>query len=201
MLASLIMNATDILQDYVGLGDWLLLVPVLYAAAGALAALAVVGLKRALIGRYRPGEHPLWCGFVWLSELVTGLYENLAVLFFVDLLRGTPFIAWVLRSLGVKVGRRCYIDTTWFSEFDLVEIGDEAELNEDANIQTHLFEDRVMKSGRVRIGRRAVVGSMSTMLYDTELGDGSSLGALSLQMKGERLEPATRWHGIPARRE
>jgi non-ribosomal peptide synthetase-like protein len=199
VLASLIMNATDILQDYIELWHWLALVPLLYIGTGALAVLAALLLKELLIGRYTTGVKPLWCDFVWRSELVTGVYENLAVMFFLDLLRGTPFIAFVLRRFGLKAGRRCYIDSTWFTEFDLVELGDDAALNENANIQTHLFEDRVMKMGTVRIGRRCAVGTMSTVLYDTEMKDGAALGDLSLLMKGETLPAGTRWHGIPSK--
>jgi len=99
----------------------------------------------------------------------------------------------------MRVGRRCYIDSTWFTEFDLVELGDECALNENANLQTHLFEDRVIKMGTVRVGERCAVGAMSTALYDTRMEPGSSLGDLSLLMKGERLPAGTRWVGIPAR--
>jgi hypothetical protein len=42
---------------------------------------------------------------------------------------GTPFAAPLLRLLGCKVGRHCYIGTNLFSEFDLVDIGDYAALN------------------------------------------------------------------------
>ena len=198
ILASLIITATDLLQDYIGLGAWLLLLPALYMAAGVLAMAATWLLKTVLVGRYREDEKPLWCGFIWRTELVTGVYENLCVLFFADLLRGTPFLGWVLRAFGAKIGRRCYIDTTWLTEFDLVEIGAEAALNDNANIQTHLFEDRVMKTGRVRLQSRCSVGAGSTVLYGTTMGEGSSLGELSLLMKGESLPAGTRWRGIPA---
>jgi non-ribosomal peptide synthetase-like protein len=164
-----------------------------------LALAVTAALKWILIGTYVPGEKPFWCDFVWRTDLVTGVYDNLCGFFFLDMLRGTPFIAWALRAFGLKVGRRCYIDSTWFTEFDLVELGDEAALNDKANLQTHLFEDRVIKMGRVRVGRRCSVGAMSTVLYDTEIGDGSSLGELSLLMKGEILPPGTRWQGLPAR--
>ncbi|HEX4046277.1 MAG TPA: peptide synthetase, partial [Elusimicrobiota bacterium] len=166
-----------------------------------LSVLATAALKWILVGRYRAEEKPLWCGFVWRAELVTGVYENLAVLFFLDLVRATPFLPWCLRLFGMKVGRRCYVDTTSFTELDLIEIGDEAALNEDANIQTHLFEDRVMKLGRVRLGRRCSVGAMSTVLHDAELGEGASLGDLSLLMKSESLPDGTRWLGIPVRED
>lgn len=199
ILASLIVNATDIMQDHVNLSVWLLTLPVLYALAGFLSILATLILKVLLIGRYREDQKPLWCSFVWRTELLTGVYENLCVLFFLNLLRGTPYIAWVLRAFGMRIGRRCYVDTTWFTEFDLVDIGDEAALNDEANIQTHLFEDRIMKMGPVRIGARCAVGTMSTVLYSTHMEDGSCLEDLSLLMKGETLPAGTRWRGIPAR--
>ena len=75
------------------------------------------------------------------------------------------------------------------------------QINRDVTLQTHLFEDRVMKMSLVRIGRRAAVGGMSLVLYDTEIGDGASLGQLSLLMKGESLPEGTQWEGIPAARQ
>ncbi len=199
VVASLIVNVVDILQDSIRLLEWLALVPVMYVTGGTLAILSTVLLKWLLVGRYKPEQQPLWAPSVRSTELVTGVYENLAVMFLLDLLRGTPFIAWFLRLFGVKIGRRCYIDTTWFTEFDLVEIGDEAVLNENANLQTHLFQDRVMTSGRVRIGSRCVVGASTVVLLDAELADGASVGDLSMIMKGECLPAGTRWHGAPAR--
>jgi non-ribosomal peptide synthetase-like protein len=156
-------------------------------------------VKWLLVGRYRPGQHPLWSSFVRRTELVTGLYESLAVPFLLDLLRGTPFLGWCLRALGAKVGRRCYLDSTWFTEFDLIEIGDEAALNEDANLQTHLFQDRVMTTERVRIGKRCALGAGSAVLQAAVVEDGVAVGDLSLIMKGERLPAGTRWQGTPAR--
>jgi len=101
--------------------------------------------------------------------------------------------------MGCKVGRWVFLETTLFSEFDLVEIGDRAALNLGATIQTHLFEDRVMKSDRLRIGPECSIANMAVVLYGTEMQRGSSLGALSVLMKGEVLPPFSRWAGIPTR--
>jgi non-ribosomal peptide synthetase-like protein len=90
------------------------------------------------------------------------------------------------------------METTDFTEFDLVRIGDDAALNANCTIQTHLFEDRVMKMSTVQIGPRARVGAGSLVLYDTVLGEGAALGDLSLMMKGESLPAGSRWEGIPA---
>ena len=101
--------------------------------------------------------------------------------------------------IGANIGRRVYLDSTEITEFDLVTIGDHVAINIDATIQTHLFEDRVMKIGEVYIGPRCNVGSLSVVLYDTRMGPGSALGDLSLLMKGEALPSESRWVGTPAR--
>jgi non-ribosomal peptide synthetase-like protein len=197
-LVSLMLNATDILQDYIGLTAWLATVPLLYLAVGVLAVLTTVVLKYLLIGRFAAGAHPLWSAYVWRSELIAAVYSNLCATFFLELVRGTPFIAWPLRALGMKIGRRCYIDSTFFSDYDLIEIGDEAALNENSAPVTQLFEGRVMCTGPIRIGRRCSLGAEALLQYNTEMLPGSTLGEMSLLMKGETLPGGTRWHGIPA---
>jgi non-ribosomal peptide synthetase-like protein len=156
--------------------------------------------KWLLVGRYRAGEQPLWSTFVWRNELLNALHEHLAGPFLIGALTGTPFLCWYFRLLGARIGRRVYMETTDLSEFDLAHIGDEAALNADCTIQTHLFEDRIMKMSVVEIGPRSNVGAASLVLYDTRMEEGSALGDLSLLMKGEVLPAGSRWEGIPARR-
>jgi non-ribosomal peptide synthetase-like protein len=114
-------------------------------------------------------------------------------------LTGTPWVAPVLRLFGARIGRRVWLATTYLTEFDLVEVGDDAAVGGTTSLQTHLFEDRVMKMSMVRIGAASSVGSRSVVLYDAEVGAGASLGALSLVMKGETLPEGSYWIGIPAR--
>lgn len=169
----------------------------LYAMAIALASfLFVVVLKKAVMGKFQPVIKPLWSMYVWLNEMVNGAYESVASPALVPLL-GTPFVAPLLRLMGCRIGKHCFIESTLFSEWDLVEIGDYAALNAGAIIQTHLFEDRVMKSSHLKIGDECSVGNMAVVLYDTEMARGVTLGPLSLMMKGETFAPFTRWHGIP----
>ena len=42
------------------------------------------------------------------------------------------------------------------------------------------------------------MGALSVVLYDTEMGEGTRLEALSLLMKGETLPAGTSWIGVPA---
>jgi len=170
------------------------------AVALSIADVAIVAyLKRMLIGAFRPTVKPLWSPYVWLNEVVNGLYESISARALMPLL-GTPFISPCLRLMGCKIGRWVFLQTTLFSEFDLVEIGDRAALNLGSTIQTHLFEDRVMKTGRLVIGPHCSVGNMAVVLYDTRMEQGSSLGPLSVLMKGEVLPSSSRWVGIPTQR-
>jgi non-ribosomal peptide synthetase-like protein len=174
--------------------------PGVYFATALLLTGVVAGLKWLTVGRYRPRVEPLWSGFVWRTELMTGLYESVAVPWLLGWLSGTPLLPPLLRLFGARLGRRVYLDTTWLTEFDLVAVGDDAMIGEWTSLQTHLFEDRVMKMSTLVVGPQASVGPRSVVLYDASLGAGCALDALSLAMKGEALPGASRWRGIPARR-
>jgi non-ribosomal peptide synthetase-like protein len=88
--------------------------------------------------------------------------------------------------------------TTGLLEWDLVEVGDRVALNDDCVLQTHLFEDRILKGSRLYIGADCAVGAGSVLLYDSEMEDGVRLDAISLLMKGETLPAGTAWAGLPA---
>ena len=198
LVASATVTGFLLIHGAVGLTSAILFLPLVYAAACAAVALAVVALKWLLMGRYRPFVRPLWTPFVWRLELVNALYEFLLSPLALDPLQGTPFLPWYLRLLGTRIGRRVYLHTTGFLEWDIVEIGDRAALNDGCVVQTHLFEDRVLRASGLRIGERCTVGAWSVVLYDAVLENGSRLDALSLAMKGERLPAGTRWSGVPA---
>ena len=93
-----------------------------------------------------------------------------------------------------------FADTTDITEFDVVNVEDDAALNGDCGLQTHLFEDRVMKISVVDIGPRCTVGADAVVLYDTRMEADSRLDDLSMLMKGETLPAGTAWRGSPARR-
>lgn len=184
------------------LGFWVMvaLAPLIAVFFGLVSVLLVAGLKKLIMGTFKPVIKPLWSMYVWLNEMINGVYESIMAPAIAPYL-GTPLVAPLLRLLGCKIGRHTFIATTLFSEFDLVEIGDYAALNFGAVIQNHLFEDRVMKSSYLKVGPSCSVGNMAVVLYDSEMQEGSVLGPHSLLMKGETLAPGERWHGIPCTHE
>jgi non-ribosomal peptide synthetase-like protein len=152
------------------------------------------------MGRFRPFTHPLYTTYVWRLEAVNALYEFLATPLTLDALQGTPLLPLYYRLLGAKVGKGLYVHTTGLIEFDLVTIGDYCCINQDAVLQTHLFEDRVLKASNLTVGDRCDIGAYSIILYDSRMEDHSHLDSLSLLMKGETLPANTAWAGIPAKR-
>jgi non-ribosomal peptide synthetase-like protein len=198
MVITGVVTAALHLRGVAGTGAMLLLLPILYGACSAAVLAAVVLAKWAVMGRFRPFVVPLWSPFVWRLEAVNALYEFLATPLALEALVGTPFLPWYFRLLGARIGRGVYMGTTGLIEFDLVEVGDRAAINENAVLQSHLFEDRVLKASWVRVGADCSVGAESVVLYDTEMQDGARLDAVSLLMKGETLPAGTSWTGVPA---
>ena len=166
---------------------------------GLPAFLVTFVMKWVFVRRYNSEQKPMWTPKVWVSEAITSTYEALTVPFVLDYMRGTPWLPILLRLMGVKIGKRVWMNTTDITEFDMVSIGDDTAMNEDCGPQTHLFEDRVMKVGPIKIGKRCNIGARTIILYDSEVGNDVGLDPLSLVMKGENLQPSTNWGGSPVK--
>ena len=160
--------------------------------------LIVAGIKWGLMGRYVPTMRPMWSWWSMRTEAVAVMYWGLAGKVLLEHLRGTPFLPWILRVFGTKTGKGIYMDMTDITEFDCVTIGDYCTLNSLSALQTHLYEDRVMKVGRVHLAQGVMVGALSTVLYDTHIGEYVRLSPLTVVMKGEALPAHTEWAGAPA---
>lgn len=196
--AALITYAVSYLQVEKDLDELFIVFPLLYISAAILGVFFTALLKWLIIGKYVPAKKPLWSNYVWRSELVTGLYENFLVLFFLNALTGTAFIKYPLRLLGCKIGDGVCLLTTQITEFDLIKIDDNSVCNDKCTLQTHLFEDRVMKMSYVDIGKECSVGGMAVVLYDSRMEDNSVLDPLSVLMKSEVLPSNNCFVGVPA---
>ena len=160
-------------------------------------AIAIIA-KWSLMGRYRPSIKPMWSWWAMRSEAISVLFWGMAGKSILDEMRGTPFLPWIMRGFGVKIGKGCYMDMDDVTEFDCVTIGDHVNLNALCSLQTHLYEDRLMKVGRIKVGNDVTVGAGSIILYDTEVGNNTTIGPLTLVMKGEKLPSNSAWIGSPA---
>jgi non-ribosomal peptide synthetase-like protein len=173
---------------------FLALIPALALFMLLLVFAAPVSIKWLLIGRYRPGEHYLWSVWMWLNELVYEM-DALPGLYFGHLIDGTPVLPMYYRAMGATIGRQVCLHRGNLIECDLVTIGDHVTL--EGLLQTHLFEDRVMKLDRIHVGDGVSIGNWSTVLYGSHIGSGASVGDASLVLKNETLSPGRRYRGLP----
>lgn len=193
--------AIEVMADPVLDGDYLtafLLLPVLGLAMSFTMTAIVIALKWLMMGTYRPQENPMWSWFALRTEAIAVMYSGMAARMLLDFLRGTPFLPFMLRLFGAKFGKGVYLDMTDITEFDCIEVGDFVAINGFAALQTHLYEDRVMKIGTVRVAEGATVEAGSTVLYDSHVGAFARLGPLTIVMKGESIPGNSEWHGAPA---
>jgi len=67
------------------------------------------------------------------------------------------------------------------------------------HLQSHSFEDRVLKIAPVRIGAGADVGRGAVLLYGADIGERAGVAPNSVVMKREMLLPGLRYAGCPTR--
>jgi len=170
--------------------------PVLLVAGAAAAAVSTIA-KWALLGRLKPGEHPLWSSFIWRSEVSDTFTEMVAAPWFAWAAAGTPALVWWLRSLGARIGSGVWIDSYWLPEADLVTLGDASTVNRGCVVQTHLFHDRIMSMDQVTIERGGTLGPHSVILPAADIGAEATVGPASLVMRGETVPAGSRWSGNP----
>ena len=203
VLISLAYITADIIEFPINAGRYGVALAIFFAAGIVVSMtmlLVSVAFKWLAMGIYRPIQKPMWSWWAMRAEAVSVLYGGLSSKVMLDYVRGTPMMPWLLRLYGMKIGRGTYINCADLTEFDCVAIGDYSVVNMHANPQTHLYEDRVMKVGRIEIGKGVTLGTGSLVLYDTRIGDFARLEPLTVVMKGETIPPHTVWSGAPAER-
>jgi non-ribosomal peptide synthetase-like protein len=197
LLASLMFWALAAIGSGAGILAMVAAAPLVILAAGVCATIVTIALKWLIVGRYKPGEHPLWSFFVWRDEIINTCQEQLAGVWLLNLALATPLMCMYLRMMGSKVGRDVWCETMTITEFDLAELGDGCAVNRYSVVETHLFHDRVMQVGPATLGAGATLGPSSAMLPDSTIGDHCTVGGRSIVMRGEHLRSQTRWHGAP----
>lgn len=168
------------------------LFPLVVLCAGVLI------LKWTLIGRVKPGQHPLWSCWCSRWDFVYVAWARWATKI-LRRLDGTYALPVYLRAMGLKIGRRAVLGPQFAQvvDPDMIEIGDDATVT--AMFQAHTFEDRVLKVGKVRIGAGATVARGTVPLYGAVVGEGAHVGPHSVIMKQEHLLPGLRYQGVPTR--
>jgi len=189
------------LFDGLGLVAFVLLAPLLGLAGVALYVPAAVAfavlVKRVAIGRYRPLRTPYRSGYYarhWVTVQAARLIPW-------AMLQGTSFQQAALRALGARIGRRVHIHRgvdLGRGGWDLLEIGDDASLGQDAHVGLVEIDRGDIVVGPVVIGAGASLRTRAAVEGGCSVGEGAELAALSVLCTGEAIPPGERWDGVPA---
>lgn len=164
---------------------WLLLV----SPFGRLGSTVLVA--RSLLRDVRPGTYPrggsvhlrLWFVESWAGAAGAG---NLSC---------APWTAVFARALGAKVGKD--VDLHAFPPVTgLLTLGNGCAVEPEVDLRGHWLDGDVLHVGRVRIDKRATVGTRSTLAPGTRVGQGAQVGAGSAVLAS--VPPGELWTGSPA---
>lgn len=177
---------------------WLIapLAPLLWLAPSALFTRLVKG---ALIGRYEPGEAPVWGGRYlrhWLTLRAAQLIPWSHV-------SGSPLQLWALRRLGAQIGEGVYlhrgVDLS-HGGWELIELGDHVTMGRDASLSPVEYERHWMRWGQVRVGAEASVGIRGSLSAGSALGARSWLTDHGALHQGVEIPADTQVSGARAER-
>lgn len=198
---ALALVAAPFLLEAIGVVPILLMSPLIAPVALAVYAPLALGFavltKRILIGKYTACREPVWGGFYlrhWIVQRTVRLFPW-------GLLQGTVFYGAALRALGAKVGDRVHIHRgvdLLRGGWDLLTIGDDVTLCQDAALDLVHMEDGELVIGPVTLGAGSTLEVRAGVGEHTTVGEGAELSALSYLTPGAEMLPHTRYDGVPA---
>lgn len=160
-------------------------------------AIATTALRwRSVPGRYRVAD------FEW--PLIRWAQYNAAIhlvcLFAGGVLRSTPLWTAFLRLNGATIGRDVHVNTLNMYDHNQLEIGDHSVIGSDVKMSGHVGERGEILIAPIRLGQRVTIGTNSIVYPGVTIGDRTAVGAMSLILKDQTLEPDCVYAGVPARR-
>ncbi len=183
------------LNYYSEYGVWSLFVVLNMTVIGSVIYYAFIERASAGFRRLKPSMATIYDPYFWFHERHWKLSDAPIVTFFA----GTPLRPVILRLLGAKIGRRIYDGGCIVTDRSLVQIGDDATLNEGSVLQPHSLEEGAFKSDWIKVGERASLGPSAFVHYGVVVGEGAVIDTDSFVMKGETIEAKSAWRGNPAK--
>lgn len=166
---------------------------------GGLTLLLVVPVYNALLPTRVAAYHGSYFSIASLPWcLHNGLFYLVRYTFlpFVTL---TPLGPWFLRAMGMRIGRRAFINTELISDPCLIRIGDDAVIGGAVHLFAHYGGGGHLSIAPVEIGDRATIGLGATVMGDVVIGADAVLLPHSVLLPGSRVGPGETWGGVPAR--
>jgi acetyltransferase-like isoleucine patch superfamily enzyme len=110
----------------------------------------------------------------------------------------TPFGEWFLRAMGMKIGRRAFLNTEFISDPCMLTVGDDAVIGGSVHLFAHYAGGGHLNIAPTTIGARATIGEKATVMGDVIIGEDATVLPHSVLLPGSRVGPGEIWGGVPA---
>ena len=112
----------------------------------------------------------------------------------------TPFGPWFLRAMGMRLGKRAFINTELISDPQLITLGDDVVIGGSVTLFAHWGGGGHLSIEPVLIEAGATIGEKATVMGDVHVGAGATILPHSVLLPGARVGAGETWGGVPARR-
>lgn len=112
----------------------------------------------------------------------------------------TPMGGWFLSAMGMRLGKRVFVNTEYISDPRLITLGDDVVIGGSVHLFAHFGGGGHLTVAPVVIGARATIGEKATVMGDVHVGEDAVVLPHSVLLPGSRVGAGETWGGIPARR-
>ncbi len=112
----------------------------------------------------------------------------------------TPFGPWFLRAMGMRLGKRAFVNTELISDPQLITLGDDVVIGGSVTLFAHWGGGGHLSIEPVLIEAGATIGEKATVMGDVHVGAGATILPHSVLLPGARVGAGETWGGVPARR-
>ena len=189
------MNELNYADDYYW---YLFLSPFVGLSFVILLALEIVVVKWLLLGRVKPGRHPLHSVFYFRKWFVDQTFRlSLDIL---GPLYASLYLPPWYRMLGAKLGKGVELSTASFISPDLLSIAEEGFVADAVSLGATRVRDGFVTVAGNHIGRRSFIGNSAVLPPGAVIGESCLIGCLSIPPAdaADAMRADTSWLGSPA---
>jgi acetyltransferase-like isoleucine patch superfamily enzyme len=111
----------------------------------------------------------------------------------------TPFGPMFLSAMGMKIGKRAFINTEFISDPCLIALGDDVVIGGSVHLFAHFAGGGHLVIAPISIEAGVTVGQKATVMGDVQIGAGAKILPHSVLLPGSRVGAGEIWAGVPAR--
>ncbi|MEO6985327.1 MAG: Pls/PosA family non-ribosomal peptide synthetase [Paralcaligenes sp.] len=165
-----------------------------YLLATIVEFILACAAKWLILGRLKPGRHPLW-GITYFRWWLTDRILEATPLY---MLNGSSLYVYWLRALGAKIGNNVLIGSTTLRVPDLLIIGDGVSIGNGVNLENARVQNGELILGTITIEDQASLGSYVVMEGNTHIAQWGHVQGQSALRDGTRIPAKRIWGGSPA---